>query len=94
MKFLIIGMFLVLMAGFFHIQFIMYDYAFNDPTHGAFTKMQETLNESLSPQYQSWVNNHTVELKQFFGVGRVVIIGLCLGCFGIEVFDHFRKRGQ
>lgn len=94
MKFLVAGLFLVLVAGFLHIQFIMYDYGFNDPTHGAFTKMQDVMNDTLSPEYRNWTYNHTVEQKQFFGVGRVICIGMCLACFGIEIFDHFRKRDQ
>lgn len=88
MKFLVAAIILVLLAGTFHVLFIVYDYAYNNPDSGGFILAQEALNDSLNPYYRNWVNNRTIMMRQFFGIGRVILLALCIVMFVAEVFTR------
>lgn len=92
-KFAILGIFMAVIFGFFHIMFIMMDYGFNDPEKGAFVRVQNVLNDTLSSKYQNWTNNGTVMMRQFFGVGRVVILGVIIVCFTMEIMESRKVEG-
>ena len=83
--FLVFGVMMVMFAGIFHIMFIMYDYGFNNPDSGAFTQLRERLNESMNGSWQTDAYNKSVQLQQFFGIGRVICIGLAPVMFVIAV---------
>ena len=84
MKYAVLAIVMVFMAGIFHVMFIMFDYGFNDPDVGAFRKLPEIMNDSLSPTYQNWTYNQSMLARQFFGVGRFICIALCPILFVIE----------
>jgi len=76
MKYALLIVVMVLMVGMFHMLFIMVDYVFIGDEHGAFPIMQDKLNDTWNIQTKNSVQNMSVMLKQFFGIGRVVIIVL------------------
>ena len=93
MKFIVLAVVLVLMAGMLHMMFMMYDYAFFDDAEGGLTKLQETLNNSLNSEYRNSTYNTSVMLKNGFGWGRIICIGLVPLCFAIEAFNRSKIEG-
>ena len=86
MKFALIAVTLVLFVFIFHSLFVLFDYGFNNPDSGAFTMLEEKLEDRMPMSYR----NKNDELIQFFGVGRFVVLAVALACFALEIID--RKR--
>jgi len=93
MRFVIIAVALILLAGFFHIMFIMFDNIWYNDTNGVFTIIPETLNNTLSNETKNSSWNTTQVLRSAFGLGRVICIGLCIGCLVLEAIDKPRIQG-
>jgi len=74
-------------AGLFHILFVMFDYSFNNPDTGAFTRLGEIANESLTGDHRTQYNDNSVMLGQFFGLGRIILIGVCLIFLAVGALD-------
>jgi len=87
MKIVLIFM-LLMTAGLFHILFTMFDYGFNNPDTGAFTALEEQMNETLTGDYQDSAYDLNVMMRQFFGIGRVVIVGICVVVIAFIIFDR------
>jgi len=82
---------MILMAGIFHVLFIMFDYAFHDPDEGAFMKLRDVANETISNEtWKERTLDTSNNLRQFFGIARVICIILCPVMFLIAVV---RKPG-
>lgn len=79
---------LIMCAGLFHIMFTMFDYGFNNPDSGAFTALQEQMNETLTGDYQTDAYERNVMLREFFGIGRVVIVLICVIIIAFILFDR------
>ena len=77
-KFAMAAIICVLMAGTFHMIFIMFDYAFWDDEHGAFYKLSDSLNESMDATHQQDAFKQGQMFKQGFGICRVICIGMCI----------------
>ena len=81
----------------FHVIFIVFDYAYYNPDSGAFIQLTETMNETLNPEYRNITYNQSVMFRQAFGIGRFVILGLCLTFFVIGVVDGittYKRKGD
>ena len=92
MKIIIIFM-LIMCAGMFHILFTMFDYGFNNPDTGAFTVLEEQMNETLTGDYQQSAYDLNVMMREFFGIGRVVIIGIIVAIIAFILFDRNPSSG-
>lgn len=84
---------MVLIAGFLHVMFIMYDNMYYNSENGFFTIMPETLNESMSSDTANDSWNSTLLLRDVFGYGRVIVIALVPVCLGIAAIDKPRIEG-
>lgn len=87
MKVLIIFM-LIMTAGVFHILFTMFDYGFNNPDSGGFTLLDEQMNETLTGEFRDNANARNAMLHQFFGIGRVVVLAVCVIAIAFILFDR------
>jgi len=92
MKIIIIFM-LIMCAGLFHILFVMFDYGFNNPESGAFAALEEQMNETLTGDYKDNAYERTVMLREFFGIGRVVIVAVCVIIIAFILFDRNPNEG-
>lgn len=90
-RFAIIAIVMIVLAGFFHVMFVIMDYGYNNPETGAFRRVQNALNDTLSDSYASWVNNGTMKMRQFFGIGRVVVVGVCILACSLEILERRRE---
>lgn len=79
---------LVILTGFFHIMFIMFDYAYYNPDNGVFTILPEKMNETMNPIYQNITWNQTMMFREAFGVGRFVTLALGVVMFVIGAMDY------
>ena len=91
MKFVVLAIGMVVIAGIFHMLFIMFDYGYNNPDTGAFSRMVEELNETMSPYYRNWMWNNTLMYREFFGIGRFICMALCPILIGVEIFSKRLK---
>lgn len=91
MKYAVLAILMIILAGTFHILFIMFDNAYNNPDTGAFTKLTEVMNKTLNDEYRDRTYNNTLMYKEFFGIGRVITIALAPVLFAIEAFTHKTK---
>ena len=78
MKIIVVFM-LIMCAAVFHIMFTVFDYGFNNPDTGAFTRLEEYMNETLTGDYQDTAYARNEMARQFFGIGRFVILAICFG---------------
>lgn len=93
MRFVILAIILVLLAGFFHIMFIMYDnFYYNDDT-GLFNVLPEKLNSSLNEDTRNDSWNRTQMLRSAFGLGRVICIVMVPVCIVLQAIDRPRIEG-
>lgn len=92
MKFVVIAVVMVVMAGFLHMMFIMYDYALHNPDSGMLTKLRESMNETLNTEARNRAINQTQMYREGFGWGRVICIGLALVIGPIELFKRPRSE--
>lgn len=86
--FMVLAVLFALIGFTLHISFIMYDYAFHNPSSGAFVKLRDIANETIVNE--TWRDNTNAQadmLRQAFGIGRVVCMGLCILLFVIAVLD-------
>jgi len=84
--FVAMAIILVVLAGIFHMLFIMFDYGFFNPDSGAFNLLRENLNNSLNdtlikPQMQAHFNMY----REAFGIGRIICIGFIPVAFIVQV---------
>jgi len=93
MKYAVLAIVMVCIAGMCHMMFIMFDYGFFDTESGGLHKLQETLNNSLNDQYRNSTYNTTIMLKNGFGWGRVICIGLAPVLFAVEAFNRSKIEG-
>ena len=78
-----------------HVGFIMFDYGFHNPDSGAFIKLRNVANETISNEtWRNDANSQGNMLRQAFGIGRVICIGLCVLCFIIAVLDRPSAGGR
>lgn len=89
--FLVLAVLMVIFAGIFHIMFIMFDYAFHNDDSGAFSQLSDRLNETMNPTWQNLSYNNSKRLTQFFGLGRIICIGLAPAMFIIAVVSNKRQ---
>lgn len=77
-----------------HVSFIMFDYAFHNPDSGAFIKLRNVANNTIdNTSWRDNTNDQGNMLRDAFGIGRVICIGLCVLCFIIAVLDK-PSRGE
>lgn len=93
MKWVVLAVIMVTLAGFFHIMFIMYDNLWYDNESGVMPKLSGILNESMTSDTQNRTWNWTVVFHDAFGLGRVICIGLTIGFAVLEAFDKPRIQG-
>jgi hypothetical protein len=93
MRFVIFAFLLVLLAGFFHIMFIMYDSVWYDADTGIIPRLADKLNNSLTGDTKNNSWNTTKMLRDAFGMGRVICIILVPACLVLEAFDKPRVQG-
>ena len=93
MKFVVAAVFCVIMAALFHMIFIMVDYGFNNPTGGGFVKAQEILDDMLRPEWKNWMHNNSAFSRSFFGMGRFILIAMCVVCFCVEALAKPKVEG-
>ena len=90
--FVFVAIIMVTFAFVFHMIFIMFDYAYYHPENGIFNMMPERFNETLNTQYQNSAYNQTVMLRQAFGMGRFLVLGIGVVCGIISVVDYASTR--
>jgi len=79
MKFVVLAIFMVLFFGVFHMVFIVFDYAYNDPDAGAFSLLQDSFNETVEDtDRQDWYNDHQNFYLEFFGIARFGFLALAI----------------
>ena len=93
MRFVIVAIIMVLMAGFFHVMFIMFDNVWYDDDGGVFQVLPEKFNNSMDSETRNSSWNTTVMLRDAFGWGRVICIILVSVCFVLEAVDKPRIEG-
>jgi hypothetical protein len=73
----------------------MFDYAYFHPDNGVFPQLSSTMNETMSNEYQNSSYNNSMMLKQAFGVGRFVVLGLSIVFFILSIVDFavYRRPG-
>ena len=84
---------LIMTAGIFHILFTVFDHGFNNPDTGGFTMLEEQMNETLTGDYQQSAYDLNVMMREFFGIGRVVIVGVCVVIIAFILFDRNPDSG-
>lgn len=92
MKFVVLVIIMVLMAGVFHLLFIGYDYAFHNPDSGFVPLLSEAANKTMNAEYRSAAQNRSDMLKDAFGISRVICIGLIPVAFVIRATQ--KPRGE
>jgi hypothetical protein len=92
MKIIIVFM-LIMLAALFHIMFTVFDYGFNNPDSGAFTLLEEQMNETLTGDHQSDAYENMLNAREFFGMGRVIIIAICVGVMAFILVDRDHSSG-
>jgi len=94
--FALMAILLITFAALFHMLFIMFDYAYYHPDDGVFTLLPERMNETMNSDYQNSTWNQTIMLRQAFGVGRFITLGLAVTMFVLSAADYVtlgRKKG-
>lgn len=94
MKFVILAVVMVLMAGVLHMVFIGFDYAFFNPDSGGLLQLSDKLNDSLNVETRNRAWNQSQMFRQGFGIGRVICLALVPVLVGIEVFSKPRIQGD
>lgn len=84
-RYAILAIVMVMLAGIFHILFIMFDYGYNNPDTGAFTRLESMMNETLTGDYQQSAFDNNNMMRQFFGIGRFIILAICAIAFVVGV---------
>jgi len=74
------------------MMFIMFDYAYYNDDTGVFNMMPSRLNETMNAEYQSQAWNQTVMLREAFGMGRFLVLGIGIICGIISVVDYVSDR--
>lgn len=92
MKYAILAVAFVILAGSFHIMFTMYDYLYYNDTTGVFHVIPEILNETMLPEYQNSSWNASQVLYEAFGIGRFVWFGVAMCCIAVEAIKHPRME--
>ena len=90
---IVIMLMLVMMLGLFHIVFTVFDYGFNNPESGAFTLLEETMNETLTGDYQSDAFANNQMAREFFGIGRFIIMAIIVIVGAVILFDKPNTSG-
>ena len=92
-KFVIMVVIMATLTGVMHMLFIMFDYAFHNPTSGAMPAISDAFNDSglLRPEYQNDSINQTRMFRDGFGIGRFVCIGLIPVCSIIIILTDKRS---
>jgi len=93
MRFVVLAIILVMIAGFFHIMFIMFDNIYYNDDNGIFTLIPEHFNNSMHSDTANDSWNTTGMLRDVFGWGRIICIGLVIGCITLEAVDKPRITG-
>jgi hypothetical protein len=93
MRFVIIAFVMVLLAGFFHITFIMFDNVWYNDDNGVFKVLPAAFNDSMTPETRNSSWNTTKVLREAFGLGRVICICLVPLCLVLEAIDKPRIQG-
>lgn len=92
MKFAVLGVAFVILAGTFFIMFTMYNYFYYNDTTGLLHILSDTLNDTMSPHYQNESWNTSVVLRDAFGIGSFIWLGIALVCFAVEAMKHPRME--
>ena len=92
-RFVVLAIMLALLAGFFHVMFIMFDNAWYSESSGAIPKIADVFNDTLSSDNRNSTWNQTVMFRDAFGIGRVICIVLVPVCIGMEAIDKPRITG-
>jgi len=85
MKFAVIIVAFVILAGTFHIMFTLFDYFYYDNETGVIPRMADILNNSLDTPTQNNAWNNTLMLRQAFGIGRFLWFGMAIFCTVVAV---------
>ena len=93
MKYAILAAVTILICGMCHMMFIMYDYALFHPDSGGLSMITEKMNNSLNAEYRNRTYNQTVMLRDGFGWGRIICIGLAPVLLAVEAFKRTRIEG-
>ena len=93
MRFVILAFVMILLAGFFHVMFIMFDNVWYNDDNVIFHVLPEKFNNSLGDATKNSSWNTTVMLRDAFGLGRVICIILVPACFVLEAIDKPRING-
>lgn len=93
MRYAVLVMLLVLLAGFFHIMFIMFDNMYYNETSGVIPKMSSVFNNTLDSDTRNNTWNRTVMLRDAFGIGRVVCIILVPVAIAIQAVEKPKMEG-
>jgi hypothetical protein len=93
MKFLVLIIILVLLAGVFHMLFIMFNNVYYNNQNGIFKLLPDALNSSMDQEHINTTSNQTQMLRDAFGIGRVVCIGLVPIAVAIMALDRPKDIG-
>lgn len=88
MKWAVMAILMILLAGFFHMMFIMFDNIYYNPDNGIFHQLPESFNGSLNNSNQHKLYNDTLVFREAFGWGRVICLILIPGLIIIEAIDR------
>jgi hypothetical protein len=88
LKWAVMAILMVLLAGVFHVLFIVFDNVYYNDDNGVFHLLPESLNGSLSHSGQMHAYNQTKMFREAFGWGRVICLILVPGLIVIEALDR------
>ena len=91
MRFVFSAFLCVIVAGLCFSVFIVFNYAYNNPDTGVFTKLDETAQKTMSEKWYNWFSARKTTIANGFGLAGVVIL-LC--AILITVAAGFEKRQE
>lgn len=91
MKWAVMAILMVLLAGVFHVLFIVFDNVYYNDDNGIFKLLPDALNGSLNSSNQQSLYNQTNIFREAFSWGRVICLILVPGLIIIEAVDRPRE---
>ena len=80
------AMVLALLAGVCFIFFIVFNYAYDNPDNGLFTKLNESAKDTMNADTFSWFSARLDHIRTGFGLSALVLFSLSILIFVVTSF--------
>ena len=92
MKFPILAIVLIVIAGIFMFMFTMANYIFNDPDEGIIEQLNESAQETMSGDQLTQWDNQIRKGKEAFGIISVILFLGVIVLFFAALFEKRRRE--